>query len=124
MERGDRGKVEGTNHFQAMNLSDLFGTSAAIVGNTLEINLFELAAAHGFGGSIGSATPGQIFAMLLMQAKANTADKTTDPTYGVTVEAGYDSLSIRGTVSHIATGFTVNVYSPNPIATLDPDNII
>jgi hypothetical protein len=107
-----------------MQLSDLFGTSATVTAGTLEIDLTELATTHGFDGAIGTITPGQIFAMILMQAKTNTADKTTDPTYGVTVETGYDSLSVRGTASHIASGFTVNVYSPNPNATLDPDSVI
>ena len=107
-----------------MNLSALFGTNAAVAGTTLTIDLGELATAHGFDGAIASITPGQIFAMLMMQAKSTTAEKTTDPTYGVTVESGFDSLAIRGTASHIATGFTVNVYSPNPVATLDPDTVI
>jgi hypothetical protein len=107
-----------------MNLSALFGTNAAVTGTSLTIDLGELATAHGFDGAIASITPGQIFAMLMMQAKSTTAEKTTDPTYGVTVESGFDSLAIRGTASHIATGFTVNVYSPNPVATLDPDTVI
>jgi hypothetical protein len=107
-----------------MELSDLFGTNATVTANTLQIDLNELATLHGFDGNLSTIKPAQIFAMLMMQAKAMTEDKVSDPAYGATVTTGYDSLLIRGTASHIATGFTVNVYSPNPVATLDPDTVI
>jgi hypothetical protein len=87
-----------------MNLSDLFGTGASITSGTLSIPLSALATAHGFDGSLSSIT--------------------ADPSYGVTVETGFDSLVSRGAESQISKGFNISFYSPNPNANFDPDTVI
>jgi hypothetical protein len=107
-----------------MNLSDLFGTGASITSGTLSIPLSALATAHGFDGSLSSITPSQILALIILQAKATTSEFTADPSYGVTVETGFDSLVNRGAESQISKGFNISFYSPNPNANFDPDTVI
>lgn len=107
-----------------MNLSELFGSNASVSGGQLTIDLSELAIAHGYDGAIANITPAQIFSLLIKQAETTTAEKTLDPTYGVTIARSFDSLVERGAESHIAYSYSCNLYALNTAVNLDPDDVI
>lgn len=103
-------------------VTEYFGSGATLSGTTLTVNLAPLATKFGMNTTTPKAS--QALALLIMQAESATDTKVSDPLYGVTIEAGFNSIVARGESSQIANGYTVNIYTPNPNATLDPDNVI
>lgn len=105
-------------------LATCFGPNASVSGSTLTIDLAPLAAASGFDGNISTASPAALLWMILDHVKTNTSEKTDDPSFGVTVQEGFQQLVLRGSENHRSSDVTVSFYSPDPQATVDPDDLV